>query len=844
MPPSSFQHYCALCNRCFRPVVRWTSGRGLPKRPVAGRRVGLRLVLAGGSLLGLLACTIAPNPLTTEELTAVLQADQQAVRAAQEPVSQPIDLYEAVARAIKYNLDYRVHLLEKTVALTEVDLSNYDLLPRLAAKAGFDSRSSVEAASGYSLTTETSSAGYSTSQDRDKQYADLGLVWNVLDFGVSYFQAKQAADRVLVAEENRRKLAHSQFQEVQSAYWRAASAQQLQGRIEPVLKEARVALAVAHQVEKERLRPQLEMMRFQRELLEVVQQLETLREELALAKKNLALLINLPPGTDFELNIPPENSLTVTPIRATVAEMEQLALMNRPELRMELYKSRISAAETRKALLRMLPGLEFKTASHYDSNSFAMDSNWQDAGLQVTGNLMKLVAGPTAIRLADNQAILSQLRRVALNMAILSQVHISYRKYQDANRRLESFSNISAVDQRIQENLALDAGSTNQNRLEQIRAATRAIMSQLQRNKAYAELQNAIGMIFVSLGVDLLPTASQEAPLPLLSQSIRESVMAWQEGISLPPRMETPADGLAAGRLNPTADQALNREMESLFTPPDRKSGRHSPVLPATQAAQKPTVAPDNIPKQAEIDALVRQAMAAMDKQSAVDRQPAADKQPAVAVQPTVAVQPPPVAAVRNAQPEPAAPPPPAARQNKPSRESTEGEQSLIEEGEATAQPVPSRTPANSLSAAAPAPPPAPPVRLEEAVRTMVKEWADAWARQDAQSFLTFYSEQFLPENGWNRTQWMEAYTTLLNPATRVQVNLAEVAIEVASDSQATAFVRIVFNTANERWEKRKTLQLRKEEKYWRIVAEKTDDRPTARLSALSPAAQPTGEQR
>ena len=34
---------------------------------------------------------------------------------------------------------------------------------------------------------------------------DLGLSWNVLDFGVSYYQSKQNADRLLVAQERRRK---------------------------------------------------------------------------------------------------------------------------------------------------------------------------------------------------------------------------------------------------------------------------------------------------------------------------------------------------------------------------------------------------------------------------------------------------------------------------------------------------------------------------------------------------------------------------------------------------------------------------------------------------------------
>lgn len=42
-----------------------------------------------------------------------------------------------------------------------------------------------------------------------------------------------------------------------------------------------------------------------------------------------------------------------------MARLETEALASRPELREQDYQTRISSAETRKAMLRMLPGLEF-----------------------------------------------------------------------------------------------------------------------------------------------------------------------------------------------------------------------------------------------------------------------------------------------------------------------------------------------------------------------------------------------------------------------------------------------------------------------------------------------------
>ena len=47
-----------------------------------------------------------------------------------------------------------------------------------------------------------------TSSEKNVFSADLSLSWNVLDFGLSYIRAKQAADDVLIAEEERRRVAN------------------------------------------------------------------------------------------------------------------------------------------------------------------------------------------------------------------------------------------------------------------------------------------------------------------------------------------------------------------------------------------------------------------------------------------------------------------------------------------------------------------------------------------------------------------------------------------------------------------------------------------------------------
>ena len=95
-----------------------------------------------------------------------------------------------------------------------------------------------------------------------------GFSWSLLDFGQSYFAAKQNADRVLVAQERRRKALHNLVQDVRTAFWRVVAAQTLSASVRATINDAEGVLRDAQSAEQERLRNPLEPLRFQRQILE------------------------------------------------------------------------------------------------------------------------------------------------------------------------------------------------------------------------------------------------------------------------------------------------------------------------------------------------------------------------------------------------------------------------------------------------------------------------------------------------------------------------------------------------------------------------------------------------
>src|SRR3569833_879494 len=94
----------------------------------------LFFVIIAGSTLILGGCAISPKPFTGQQLSDIAQQDRQASFAGMEPLPGPLTLQEAIARALKYNLDHRVRMLEQAMAVGQLDASRYDKKPRQQTK--------------------------------------------------------------------------------------------------------------------------------------------------------------------------------------------------------------------------------------------------------------------------------------------------------------------------------------------------------------------------------------------------------------------------------------------------------------------------------------------------------------------------------------------------------------------------------------------------------------------------------------------------------------------------------------------------------------------------------------
>ncbi|MEZ5730341.1 MAG: TolC family protein [Burkholderiaceae bacterium] len=277
-------------------------------------------------------------------------------------------------------------------------------------------------------------------------------------------------------------------------------------------------------IEQQGLLPKTQALAYQRALLDATTQLQLRRQDLEVAKVELAALMNLSPRTPFTLADEPEPKLP--PVPRDVEKLEEMALAQRPELREEDYRRRITLNDTKRAIASTLPGITFDAAWQYDSNRFLLNNSWVETGLRVSANLFKLASLPSVRRAGDAQLAVDDVRRLAQAMAVVSQVRVAAVRYNLARDEMSQAAESARVDLRLANYTRAAASSRVDSELELIRTEARSLLSDYQRHIAFANAQGAWGRLYNSIGLDIMPPAD-DADLSTIARAIRDSLNAW-----------------------------------------------------------------------------------------------------------------------------------------------------------------------------------------------------------------------------------------------------------------------------------------------------------------------------
>lgn len=491
-----------------------------PKPP----KVFGRLAVIASTLL-LAGCMVTPEPLSETDLALSADAYVAEATADQEAVTGAISMYEAMARALKYNLDHRVELMARELAEARVNVARADMLPSLVAGSHYAARDSKD----YSFSETTlgnRSANASYSREPETLTKDIAFSWNILDFGLSYVRAKQAADKAMIAEEQKRKVIISIMEDVRTAYWRAVSADRLLAGFQRLESRVEKALANSRALGNSGYTSPAAALVFQRDLVDIKRRIQRMERELRTARIQLAALMNLPPNQNYSLVIP-QRRISHLELKIPAGEMVRLALQHRPEMRELAYRSRIGDLEAEAALLELLPGIQLYKTANFDSNDFLLDNNWISWGAKASWNLIRLFQYPARKQVADAESELNRQRSLAMTMAIMTQVEVARVRYHYLRQSALTAQQYHGIQLRLLDQVRQSADSGSASEQSLIREEMNALESSVQYDIAYADLQNAFATIYASIGVnpwgDYLDT---ELDVATLATSLRQ---VWRE---------------------------------------------------------------------------------------------------------------------------------------------------------------------------------------------------------------------------------------------------------------------------------------------------------------------------
>jgi len=544
----------------MQPNRAWTTG-------VKGALAGLCILLSGCAL-------VQPRPLEQAEREKLAAEARRQLFEGQEPLEGPLTLAEATARAIKYHAEHRQKQMEEAAAAAQLEVAQFDMLPRLTLNAGYSWRNNESFGFGFDPTGNVATVP-SASVERVRNTASIGLAWSVLDFGVSYYRARQLADQKLIAEERRRKAVQTLMHDVRVAWWRAEAAQRLLPVADRLLGEIERSIERTRQIEARRLLPPVQVATLRRALLDLNQQIVFRRQDLAQARIELAALVNVPPGTNLRVAAPPSAAREVLDLTADVEGLETLALQTRPELAEEGYRARISRDEARKALVGLLPNLSFDVGRNYDSNKFLLNNAWTSAGMNVAFNLVKAFSLPALRRSKEAQEKADAARRQALAMAVLAQTRVAALRYMLVADEFLVWNEAASDDDLIVGYLESSEKAGIDNELELIRTRARAMASHMNRDLAYANVQASIARLYNSVGYDAVPREDEGGSVAELSGRLEQRYAALEKA-SFSQRPDARRPALRAGDISGADARAaglLREGMETVLDGAKMKAG-------------------------------------------------------------------------------------------------------------------------------------------------------------------------------------------------------------------------------------------------------------------------------
>ena len=420
-------------------------------------------------------------------------ADMQAMYAeSPTKLEKPLDLYMTTALALKYN--YTGRMIRYQESLAKAGRSTYSALPEIVSNAGYVNTN-------YSDTSP-----------------DLKVAWNILDISTLYFMNSDPMLRQNVAGEESRKVIQNIAQEARVLYWKALTAQRLLPVIDDTIEHITLDVdemnVKAKELAKQGKTPTTEDLVKKRKYMEAVKKLSALKRDMETAHERLASLMGMHPQTQFKLVGKEYGNFALPEIKSNLSRLEWLALTNRPELKVHDLLTQADDIDF------IINNFSSDNGSNYKSNPDKYNKKWCNSAKQASMSVYENHRGLS-------EKVMADLRRQRMTSLILNQVYIAWARYTSAVEDYQIALEIAGASENIAEDITAAKGSHSE---KSVLEAARAIADETKASLAYVDLQDALGALYATIGLDTVQAYMLNEAPSQIALSIRDNLEQWRDG--------------------------------------------------------------------------------------------------------------------------------------------------------------------------------------------------------------------------------------------------------------------------------------------------------------------------
>jgi hypothetical protein len=142
-------------------------------------------------------------------------------------------------------------------------------------------------------------------------------------------------------------------------------------------------------------------------------------------------------------------------------------------------------------------------------------------------NIFNLFSGASEVDAAERQSVLARQQRLAMSLAVLTQLHIARVKFRNAEQQMRLVKEIADSDRHLARLVATNGQFLNKDFFEAVRLATRQMNSEMDEQRTFVELVSSHAEVMHAIGQDVLPDRIPLDNIPALAGAIRDMTATW-----------------------------------------------------------------------------------------------------------------------------------------------------------------------------------------------------------------------------------------------------------------------------------------------------------------------------